>query len=84
SEEYKRTVTQILNIANANELLEETPALSLSLKRRNPYLDPLCYIQVKLLRQYRSMDENDMERERWLKPLLRSINAIATGMRNTG
>ena len=84
SEEYRRTVTQILNIANATELLEENPTLSLSLKRRNPYLDPLCHIQVKLLRHYRQLDENDPEKERWLKPLLRSINAIATGMRNTG
>ncbi len=84
SEEYKRTVTQILNIANATELLEETPSLSLSLKRRNPYLDPLCHIQVKLISHYRGLSENDPDKERWLKPLLRSINAIATGMRNTG
>ena len=84
SEEYKRTVTQILNIANATELLEETPDLSLSLTRRNPYLDPLCHIQVKLISHYRGLDENNPDRERWLKPLLRSINAIATGMRNTG
>jgi len=83
-EEYKRTVTQILNIANINELLEETPPLSLSLKRRNPYLDPLCHIQVKLIKHYRGLNENDPEKDRWLKPLLRSINAIATGMRNTG
>jgi len=84
SDEYKRTVTQILNIANATELLEETPALSLSLKRRNPYLDPLCHIQVKLIRHYRGLEENNPDKEMWLKPLLRSINAIATGMRNTG
>lgn len=84
SDEYKRTRTQILHIANATELLEENPTLLLSLKRRDPYLDPLCYIQVKLIKQYRGMGENNPEKERWLKPLLRSINAIATGMRNTG
>lgn len=84
-EEHQRTVHQILNIINATELLEENPTLLLSLKRRNPYLDPLCHIQVKTLRRYRNLsDDDNEEKQLLLKPLLRSINAIATGMRNTG
>ncbi len=82
--EYRRTVKHILAITGHNELLAENPALALSLMRRNPYLDPLNHIQVKLLERYRGMDEADEERAHWLQPLLRSINAIATGMRNTG
>jgi phosphoenolpyruvate carboxylase len=82
--EYQRTVTQILNIIHCNELLEENPSLQLSLIRRNPYLDPLCHIQVKILRRYRELEQGDHEKELWQAPLLRSINAIATGMRNTG
>ncbi len=41
-------------------------------------------LQVFLLRQVRSLDTGNSEDNLWLKPLLRSINAIAAGMRNTG
>jgi phosphoenolpyruvate carboxylase len=83
-EEYTRTVTQVLNITDSHRLLEENPVLELSLTRRNPYLDPLNYIQLTLLKRYRDESLSEEERENWLNPLLRSINAIATGMRNTG
>ncbi len=84
SEEYGRASRQILNVANINVLLEENPSLAISLQRRNPYLDPLNYIQVALLRRLRSDAGTDPRESRWLAPLLRSINAIAAGMRNTG
>jgi phosphoenolpyruvate carboxylase len=63
--------------------MEETPDLQLSLARRNTYLDPLNHVQIALLERYRGQAAAD-EREPWLDPLLRSINAIAAGMRNTG
>jgi phosphoenolpyruvate carboxylase len=82
--EYVRTVNTVLSVAQLTGLLEETPFLSLSLSRRNPYLDPLNHIQITLLKRYRNETLSNEERERWLEPLLRTINAIATGMRNTG
>jgi phosphoenolpyruvate carboxylase len=83
-EEYDRTVHNILAIAEAKSLLEENPPLALSLGRRNPYLDPLNHIQITMLQRYRDTRQEDAERTKWLDPLLRSINAIASGMRNTG
>ena len=83
-DEYELTVEQVLNICNSHNLLEDNPQLRLSLYRRNPYLDPLNNIQVTLLSRYRDESLAERERERWLHPLLRSINAIASGMRNTG
>ncbi len=83
-DEYKRTLRQVLHIANIRVLLEENPALHLSLSRRDPYLDPLNYIQIEMLKRYRDEALSDDERDTWLQPLLRSINAIAAGMRNTG
>ena len=83
-DEYWRTVTQVLHICGIHQLLEDNPALGLSLYRRNPYLDPLNNIQITLLSRYRNSDLTDEQRERWLHPLLRTINAIAGGMRNTG
>jgi len=82
--EFDRTVTQILHVTGAKKLLEENPTLGLSLSRRDPYLDSLNHIQLTLLRRYRDESLNEEQREIWLNPLLRSINAIAAGMRNTG
>jgi phosphoenolpyruvate carboxylase len=82
--EYQRTVIQVLSVCSEQQLLEDNPSLGLSLFRRNPYLDPLNNIQVTLLARYRNTDLTEAQRDRWLKPLLRSINAIASGMRNTG
>ena len=82
--EYQRTVTQVLDISGNHLLLEDNPSLGLSLFRRDPYLDPLNNIQITLLSRYRDSSQSEEQRERWLHPLLRSINAIASGMRNTG
>jgi phosphoenolpyruvate carboxylase len=38
---------------------------------------------LSLLERYRAHTSQE-QREQWLDPLLRSINAIAAGMRNTG
>jgi len=84
SSEYQRTYDNVLKVAEIDKLLAETPMLALSLDRRDPYLDPLSYIQFKLLRQYRDESLDEEARQKWLDPLLRSINAIAAGMRNTG
>ena len=83
-EEYYLTLRQIMEIAGIHQLLDETPILQLSLSRRDPYLDPLNHIQLELLRHYRDETLAEETRQRWLDPLLRSINAIAAGMRNTG
>ncbi len=82
--EYQRTVNQILHITNNSSLLEDSPTLSLSLSRREPYLDPLNHIQVTLIKRFRELPDDDPEKEKWRIPMLRSINAIASGMRNTG
>ncbi len=80
--EYELTREQILEAAEIEVLLEENPALYLSLTRRDPYLDPLNHIQIVLLERHRREDPD--QPSPWLDPLLRSINAIAAGMRNTG
>ncbi|MEL0280394.1 MAG: phosphoenolpyruvate carboxylase, partial [Gammaproteobacteria bacterium] len=80
-EEFKSTVSTLLKIVDSEQLLSENTKLSLSLNRRQPYLDPLNYIQVMLLKAHRDMPDEDTVN---LDPLLRTIHAIATGMRNTG
>jgi phosphoenolpyruvate carboxylase len=82
--EYRRTIFQILNIAGINALLEENPDLRISLARRKPYLDPLNYLQIAMLKRVRAEQGESLADSPWMEPLLRSINAIAAGMRNTG
>lgn len=84
ADEYHRTVEHILAISGNESLLSDSPALKKALYRREPYLDPLNHIQAVLLSRVNNDALPDEERERWLPPLLRSISAIASGMRNTG
>jgi phosphoenolpyruvate carboxylase len=81
--EYERTVRNVLAIAQSDTLIGDNPSLAESLKRRNPYLDPLNHVQIAMLRRLRQT-QDETERAHWLAPLLSSINAIAAGMRNTG
>jgi phosphoenolpyruvate carboxylase len=83
--EYTITVANILEIANLDKLMDETPLLQYTLERREPYIDPLNHIQITLLRRHRRYIEQQNHAESpWLEPLLLTINAIAAGMRNTG
>ncbi len=83
-DEHDRTLEITLSVSGMADLLDDIPPLALSLMRRDPYLDPLNHIQIKLLKRYRDESLDNEEREKWLNPLLRSISAIAAGMRNTG
>ena len=76
--EHERTVAAVLEIVEADELLDRHPVVQRSITVRNPYVDPMNAIQVSLLRRYRAGDEEAVP------PLLRSIAGIAAGLRNTG
>jgi phosphoenolpyruvate carboxylase len=82
--EHQRGVDWILEIAGSDRLLSENPALAASLSRRNALLGPLNYLQVALLKRVRRDHGGNSPESPWLTPLLRTINAIAAGMRNTG
>ena len=82
--EHRLAVDWILKVADTDRLLSENPVLADSLHRRDAYLGPLNYLQVYLLRKVREIDSTNPAESPWMKPLLRSINAIAAGMRNTG
>ena len=82
--EHRRCVKWIRKVAQIDDILENDPPLRTSLARRDPYLDPLNCIQLELLRRYRSSRRKGRSGESSLDALMRSINAIAGGMRNTG
>jgi phosphoenolpyruvate carboxylase len=76
--EHERTVAAVLEIVEADELLDRHPVVQRSVRLRNPYVDPMNAIQVELLRRYRAGDES------CVPALLRSIAGIAAALRNTG
>ncbi len=78
SAEHHRTVSAVLAIVEADELLDRHPVVQRSIRLRNPYVDPMNAIQVELLRAWRAGDEAAR------RPLLRSIAGIAAALRNTG
>jgi phosphoenolpyruvate carboxylase len=72
----------LLRVTEQRQLLEKTPVLRRSIDVRNPYVDPMSYLQVELLDRYRakgSPKEDDL-----LYAILLTINGIASGLRNTG
>ncbi len=77
-EEYRRTRRLIKRVTGHRKLLEENEPLRRSIQLRNPYVDPMSFLQVELLRRKRTGDE------RCDRPLLLTLNGIAAGMRNTG
>ncbi|MGB0847591.1 MAG: phosphoenolpyruvate carboxylase [Thiolinea sp.] len=84
--EYDTTRTEILRVSGQQNLLDETPLLHYSLARRDPYLDPLNNIQITLIKRHREyVQQHGADAQSpWLELLLRTINAIAAGLRNTG
>ncbi|MDJ0833515.1 MAG: phosphoenolpyruvate carboxylase [Gammaproteobacteria bacterium] len=84
SAENELIIDYALKIPQVERLLSAQPQLELSLTRRDPYLDPLGFIQINLLQKYRDESISEDQRDQWRDALLSSINAIAAGMRNTG
>ncbi|WP_422928700.1 phosphoenolpyruvate carboxylase [Singulisphaera sp. PoT] len=81
TDEFNRTVDVICKITEQDELLERSPILRRSIDRRNPYVDPLSFIQLVLLKRLRAGDE---PHEELLSGVLESINGVASGLKNTG
>lgn len=88
-DEYNRTCRVILQITGEKQLLESSPVLRRSITVRNPYVDPMSYLQVELLARKREIESTEgltdgEEREKLLYAILLTMNGIAAGMRNTG
>ncbi|MHA2252814.1 MAG: phosphoenolpyruvate carboxylase [Candidatus Kariarchaeaceae archaeon] len=83
--EYNLAKEMILKVVNSSELLEESPNVQTSIKRRNPYIDPLNLLQVELLKIWRSSGRpEDLSPTGLQRALLQTLNGIAAGLRNTG
>ncbi len=79
-ESWRETHDGLLAITDQSRLLENHPALDASIRLRLPYIEPLNLLQIELLKRHRAGETDD----RITEGILLSINAIATGLRNSG
>jgi phosphoenolpyruvate carboxylase len=79
--EYRSCVDLVLRLTRQNELLEASRTLRRAIRLRNPYVDPMSFLQVDLLERWRAGGRQDGP---ILQALTASINGIAHAMQGTG
>jgi phosphoenolpyruvate carboxylase len=72
------SIDELLQINGGARLLDSEPVLQASIDRRNPFVDPLSFVQTELLGAGVEADEAAG------RVALLTINGIASGLRNTG
>ncbi len=84
--EHELTLAWHERITGSADPLSDNPLLARSLRNRYPYLDPLHVVQVDLLRRFRDRGPGADDRETELieRGIQLTLNAIATGIRNSG
>ncbi|MBC8162176.1 MAG: phosphoenolpyruvate carboxylase [Roseiflexaceae bacterium] len=82
-DEYERAARMVKAVAQIDQLLDNIPVLKTSIARRNPYVDPLSYIQVELIKRLRN-DPDGPQHAELEDAILCSISGIAAGLKNTG
>ncbi|WP_159729230.1 phosphoenolpyruvate carboxylase [Methylosinus sp. Ce-a6] len=78
--EWTRANRALADVTGSSQRLADNPALARSLHHRFPYIAPLNYLQVELIRRWRGGQTGDDIRQ----GILMSINGVAAGLRNTG
>jgi phosphoenolpyruvate carboxylase len=82
--EHARACHWICAITDQTTLLDKTPMMQRSIDSRNPYVDPLNFIQVALLEELRRANPELPSTGEVLQAALATVNGIAAGMKTTG
>ncbi len=83
SDELERTVRELQRVRGEEHPLDREPVLQRTIARRNPFIDPLSFVQLELLRRLRAPG-GDPDDPDLVRASLLTINGIAGGLRNTG
>jgi phosphoenolpyruvate carboxylase len=79
--EYEASVDLVLRLSQQSELLEASRTLRRAIRLRNPYVDPMSFLQVDLLERWRRGGRQD---DAVFQALKASVNGIARGMQRPG
>ena len=79
--EYESCVELVLRLSRQSELLEASRTLRRAIRLRNPYVDPMSFLQVDLLRRWRGAGRDD---DSTLQALTACLSGIAHAMQSTG
>jgi phosphoenolpyruvate carboxylase len=79
--EYELTVKGVLRLRGCDRLLDRDPTLQRSIRLRNPYIDPMHFMQVDLLKRWRASGRRDAD---LFAALRATISGIALGLQATG
>jgi phosphoenolpyruvate carboxylase len=79
--EYKSCVEHVLRLSRQNELLEASRTLRRAIRLRNPYVDPMSFLQVDLLERWRA---GGRQNDAVMQALVASVNGIAHAMQMAG
>jgi len=79
--EFRLTEQWVLRLKGIDWLLQDDQRLALSIRLRNPYIDPMSVMQVDLLQRWRDSGREDPA---LLEALVASVNGVAQGLQNTG
>ncbi|HEU5188255.1 MAG TPA: phosphoenolpyruvate carboxylase [Methylomirabilota bacterium] len=83
--EHARARDALLGATGRRALMEDDPVIQRSVQLRNPYVDPLNYLQVEMLRRLRALPDRDGREAGELREIIvLTINGISAGLRNTG
>ncbi|MGZ8515155.1 MAG: phosphoenolpyruvate carboxylase [Candidatus Limnocylindrales bacterium] len=82
--EYRRTVALVSRLTGHERLLDGSPVLQRSVMLRNPYVDSLSELQVRLLARLRALAPDHPDRDRVLRLVQLTVNGVAAGLQNTG
>jgi phosphoenolpyruvate carboxylase len=81
--EHARSVEMVTQ-ATGRALLDHDPTLARAIELRNPYVDPISFLQVELLRRRRALATESPERQALDEAVMVSLIGIASGVRTTG
>jgi phosphoenolpyruvate carboxylase len=84
-EEYHRSVRGVLETSRASALLAGQHVLAESIRLRNPYVDPLNFLQTRFLERWRHLPSGKQTKKDSILHLLQiTVGGIAFGMKSTG
>ncbi len=78
--EYANACAALFEIVERDRLLAHEPVSATAIAVRNPYVDPMSYLQIRLIRDFRASRSDGHLRD----AIRLSINGIAAGLRVTG